>query len=229
MLFNTFNRISFLRKEVALITCNSANPSSFGLGMAQGDHTSFIGYHTCELRNCGKTTLKNGPFKSSINRTIDDSSGRWQWLSTGYYFWTDSDHFAHKWGVKSVKGDYAIIKCALNLPSQQVLDLVGNVTHQQWFIEMSDMYERSVKEKYRSKQRPHAAVTVSTTIEHLRKKNLFPFVAVKAEDDYSESKMAFTPNTSEFMKLLKRQQLCVFESAIGCVVNKVLVHPELVV
>jgi hypothetical protein len=183
-----------------------------------------IGFHTCELRGCANTTFEKAPYKSRENK-----HPHWQWLSTGYYFWTDSDYFARKWGEESIRGDYAIIKCMLSFTDDELLDLVGNVEHQIWFIELIKMYEEFISKSYRELSRESKKPTVCQVIEHFRDKKLFPFIAVKAEDGYNEQRIEFVPNPKvhSAMFLLKRQQLCLFDEGTRRIVGKSLIHPEI--
>ncbi|POY42012.1 hypothetical protein C3Z13_08435 [Avibacterium endocarditidis] len=84
----------------------------------------FTVYHTCHLEGSLISIFENSPYRC-ITTTP-------QWLGNGYYFWTDSEFFAHKWGLlkdKYPKG-YAITEYLVDIPKDSFLDLVGNVKDQ---------------------------------------------------------------------------------------------------
>ncbi|WP_447877588.1 hypothetical protein [Serratia fonticola] len=177
-------------------------------------------FHTCRTTSGRRFVAQNAPFLSRPN-----GPKKWQWLSQGYYFWTDEDYFAHIWGRDSYNNDYAIIRCEIHISSDIVLDLVSNVTHSLYFKELVDLYQTKVK-----KQNPHETPTVSTVIEHCRKaaeqnRKLFPFEAIKAVDYSSKSpKLEFTPNSMDYMITIPRIQFCLFESSQEAIISKEIHH-----
>lgn len=62
--------------------------SLFNLSVIMENMVKIKGYHTCKVDGGWRHILKNAPFISEPNNR--------QWLTQGYYFWTDSNHFAHK-------------------------------------------------------------------------------------------------------------------------------------
>jgi hypothetical protein len=182
-----------------------------------------VGYHTCSLENGIVYIQTTAPFHCNRNRK--------QWLTNGYYFWTDSIHFAHEWGHKGYAGWYAIVKCSLSIDRTLLLDLVGNVEHQLYFGNlMREFEERFAVLKRNGRVPQDAEPTVSRVISHWRKKALsnrqmFPYVAIKAQDGYSRDIIPFVDGGREYMPLPTRQQLCLFEEGYGCIQSKELMHP----
>ncbi|MDQ5768494.1 hypothetical protein [Thiothrix subterranea] len=185
-----------------------------------------VGYHTCSLDNGLAHIQTHAPFHCNRERK--------QWLTHGYYFWTDSIHFAHEWGHQGYAGRYAIVKCSLNLDSTLLLDLVGNVEHQLYFGKLLKDYQARFAELKRTGRVPqNAEPTVSRIISHWRKKvrtdrRVFPYVAIKAQDGYSRVNIPFVDSGRECMPIPTRQQLCLFEEGYECIQNKELVHPSTV-
>ncbi len=161
---------------------------------------TYIGYHTCQLKNGYDYICKNIPFLSN------DGAG--QWLTQGFYFWTDSAYWAKKW---LHEGKRAIGQFELQLCSRtEVLDLVGNVQHQEQFISMRDLVLNSLRDAEKND------ITVNQIINFLRDdEQIFPYLAVKAQDSRTEEKINFVDNRINFAKasLINRQQICVFEKA----------------
>jgi len=169
------------------------------------------GFHTCRLNGWEKA-----PFLSEDNKR--------QWLTQGYYFWTDSSHFAHKWGKTSIQGDYAIVECAIEMERKYLLDLVGSVEDQLYFQKIATRYHEVLK-----KQKPDAKQpTVNVILAFYRKNGLFPYHAIKAQDMYKEQKVTFIHDKNASLPLVTRQQLCLFGCAFECIKDKQIIHPEIV-
>lgn len=178
-----------------------------------------LGYHTCSKDNGLKHVEGHAPFHSK--------TGEPQWLSPGYYFWTDNTYFAYKWGkLPKYKGQYAIVECLIELDSSVLLDLVGNVDDQLKFKELS----RNFYERFMKIGRPDLAkkATIGGIIEFYRRqknKEMFPFIAIKAQDRYDGGSMKFTSKSKEVMPLLTRQQLCLFEDGRICITKRSIIFP----
>lgn len=177
-------------------------------------------YHSCRTSGGWHYIFKNAPFLSEPNSR--------QWLTQGYYFWTDSDHFAHKWGGNSLKNDYAVIKCSIDIERHLLLDLVGSVEDQLFFQSMLKRFHKKLKKANPNAKEP----TVHAILSFYRRKagnnpDLFPYQAIKAQDNYSENKLSFIDaGRNEQLSLVTRQQLCLFESASHCIKNKEVIYPE---
>lgn len=160
-------------------------------------------FHVCE---------KNGqeceaPFLSRPNH---------QWLTQGYYFWTDSDYFAKKWGESHYENkgnDYCIMKFNLSFDKKELLDLVGNVEHKLQFLKI-------VKRLRKLNIIAQDAFSLKAVIYYLRKLNkdydeAWPYYAVKAEDkrDLDLMDIPVIEGGKELISIgPTRQQLCVFEN-----------------
>ena len=178
-----------------------------------------VGYHTCSTRNGRAYVLENAPFFCD--------TGNEQWLTDGYYFWTDSDFFARDWGKRGrgYRNGYAIIQCHILIDSDLLLDLVGNVDHQLYFEALIQEY----KERLQQAGEEDSA-TVSQVISYWRDqaqidREVFPYIAIKAQDGYHEGRINFVENSRAFMPRVTRQQLCLFRDGAGFIREKCLVHP----
>ena len=190
-----------------------------------------VGYHTCSRNNGIPYIQSSAPFHSDSKRK--------QWLTDGYYFWTDSDHFAHKWGDASYNGHYAIMKCLIVMEKGLLLDLVGNVEDILYFDELKEKFNAYLaKPEVQSKLHPKfrgKPPTVSGTIDFWRKQRekvasngifpMFPYIAIKAHEPPPKSTMRFVENRPEVLLGLTRQQLCLFKEGYGCIRSKELVYP----
>lgn len=131
------------------------------------------GYHTCKTEGGWSYIRENAPFISG--------SGSNQWLTQGYYFWTDSDHFARKWGEDSYNNEYAILECCIELDDNLLLDIVGSVKDKIYFRTILTKFRDKLKKNNQDKE-----PTVQAVIAYWRKvskknNNIFPYLAVKAE------------------------------------------------
>lgn len=168
--------------------------------------TSYVGYHTCKMQGGYDQILTSIPFLSG--------SGPNQWLTQGYYFWTDSEYWAQKWGTqgKRVIGNFTIDLC----PETELLDLVGNVADQIEFVE----YKNKILDSLHVSDKKN--ITVNQILSYLREKEtqhpgVFPYIAIKAEDGRKREEINFIDkNLDKFKRtqsLITPQQLCVFEEA----------------
>lgn len=159
-----------------------------------------IGYHTCKLKNGYKFINQNIPFLSG--------DGPNQWLTQGYYFWTDSDYWAKKWGKE---GQRVIGKFSFNLCfNNEVLDLVGNVSHQEELLAFSKEILNGIKDCDKKE------ITINQIIGKLRTLDeVFPYLAVKAQDERASQKINFVEQSINKLKmgLITPQQICIFDKA----------------
>lgn len=169
---------------------------------------NFVGYHTCKNQGGYSHVRKHIPFLSG--------NGSNQWLTQGYYFWTDSPYWAKKWGNDNNKviGKFIIDLCT----QSELLDLAGNVAHEEEFEALVNMLKKEVSKD------EDFEFTVNQAIGFLRKLNahpkysgLFPYKAIKAEDIRYASSMCFIEpkvgKQTPRLALRKRIQMCVFEDA----------------
>ncbi|HHR6317751.1 TPA: hypothetical protein ACS737_001228 [Providencia alcalifaciens] len=181
-----------------------------------------IGYHNCRDEGGYDYLREHVPFLSG--------NGDNQWLTQGYYFWTDDIYWAKRWnpGKKVTISKFTITFHEDN----ELLDLVGNVSQ---IFEFQDMREK-VAEKLNI--RDVSKVTVSQVIAFFRKLNeqtefsgIFPYLAVKAQDtalphNGSFPKMKFVSYRSESLCLATRQQMCVFAQAKDRIDFSCFMFPE---
>lgn len=179
-----------------------------------------IGYHTCRLDGGEVFLLENAPFLSKSKN---------QWLTQGYYFWTDSPFFAHRWGEDSYDGAYAITKCTIELEKSKLLDLVGNVSNQLYFEQLIQMYKKKLSKSAISAR---SVPTVEATIAHFRsvgttQSDLFPFIAIKAFDNPAGTcrPYPFIASRRAAISIPTRQQLCLFECGRRAILCKEGEHP----
>lgn len=179
-----------------------------------------IGYHTCKTEGGWSFVGSEAPFLSC--------AGDNQWLTQGYYFWTDSDFFAHIWGKVSYKDDYAIVKCTIIMDDELFLDLVGSTRACIYFQKLLTKFRERLK-----KISPEKEPTVNAVIAYWRKQSeknesVFPFVAIKVQDESERGTLEFTgKGRRESMRVsIPRQQVCLFEKGLRFLKEKELVHPE---
>lgn len=161
-------------------------------------------YHTCHLQESVKVAFNGSPYKSELNKP--------QWLGDGYYFWTDSDFFAHQWGRLSNKypKGYVITQYDIQIPKNILLDLVGNVKDQLLFREQILQYAN----KLQGASLNVNDIPISKVLAHLRllsqnDENKFAYQAIKAVD-YSKNhkhSFPFLDGKKERLVIPSRQQL----------------------
>lgn len=179
-------------------------------------------FHTCDNRGNKEEILSKVPFISN--------SGKIEWLGKGYYFWTDSDYFAHKWGkIEPRNGNYVITKFQVDIEHVDFLDLVGDVEAQRFFESLIYKYVNTLNIKLRNAkgsfnkakiQEKISKVAVSTCIQHFRKENKLPFKAIKSQDINIENpkglKYVHGDHKYDFLPLPTRQQIVVYEEGKDC-------------
>lgn len=178
-----------------------------------------IGYHTCRASGGWSYIFENAPFISQNNSD--------QWLAEGYYFWTDSDYWARKWGETSITGGHAILKCTIEIGRASLLDLVGSVSDQIKFHELLEAYHNKLKKADPSAEIPTVhAVLCALRLKAQENKAYFPYVAIKAADLRHEKCFYFTDKKRESVHLITRQQLCLFEDAHNYIIEKTPIYPS---
>lgn len=177
-----------------------------------------ICFHTCDNRGGKEFILENVPFKSN--------SGKTEWLGVGYYFWTDSDYYAHKWGKISPRhGKYVITKFVVTVNKNDFLDLVGNVEDQLLFKKLLLEYKKTLdrilsKSNHIGSKSPfkeNKNICVSSIINHYKKSGCFRFKVVKASDSPSNRALPFVTGKKEVLLSPTRQQLVVYEESLECI------------
>ncbi|WP_392340682.1 hypothetical protein [Moritella marina] len=179
-------------------------------------HKNYLGYHACSQEGGYKGVRAGIPFFAP------HTEDRTQWLSPGYYFWTDSALYAKSWMPKKRNAGKAIGEFNIFLDdsaeAEELLDLVGNVAHQEQFIELVEIV---------LEQLPQTNITdvlVNEVISLLREENeaepgMFPYIAIKAMDNRKKSRdmihLGFVPKEENNLKLplLTPQQMCLFDAS----------------
>lgn len=184
-------------------------------------------FHTCN--NCGskEDILSKAPFLSSPSKA--------EWLGTGYYFWTDSDYYAHKWGkIPPRCGKYIIISASVTVNYEDFLDLVGNVEDQLHFHKLVTNYKKHLRYLIQTARNKDEKVvlqtvlknlSVSSVIQHYRKSQAFDYKVVKAQDmpeKTTENLVYVKTGKGESLFYPTRQQLVVYQEAESCIAEKKL-------
>ncbi len=162
-----------------------------------------VAFHTCRKNN----TTYQAPFLSRKQN---------QWLTRGYYFWTDSDYFAKKWGESHYKNkgdEYCVMKFNLSFENDVLLDLVGNVEHKIQFYE-------KVKRLRKLNIIKQDSLSLKVIVQYLRdinKENVgaWSYHAIKVEDnrDLDLEEIPVMNDSKECISIgPTRQQLCIFEN-----------------
>lgn len=182
-------------------------------------------FHACELNGDPDHILNVAPFLSEDNDR--------QWLTQGYYFWIEDVDLAHRWGSKSVKGDYVILHASLELETEEhkhnYLDLISSPLHIKYFKTLIGAYLNEMKEKLGRKYEP----TISEVINHYRilaeeDFDAFPFIGISCCDDSTAMKRKFinSHHSKELLALNERHQICIFKGFESTIQNKIIAHPE---
>lgn len=155
-------------------------------------------FHNCRAEG-NKDTL-DVPFLSKADN---------QWLSQGYYFWTDSVRFAEKWG----KGKRYVYQFKYVVERGNLLDLVGSVSDQLKFIEdYIQTFKLLTTEIKELKKYQHANVPIGAIIKILREYDEFPYHAIKAYDKPKISKYYRYSNIgNQGAYIPTRQQIVIFK------------------
>lgn len=164
-------------------------------------------YHTCKKRGDRESLLGLVPFHSNNNKA--------QWLGAGYYLWTDSDHFAHKWGKDSYSDNYVITRFELSVSKDDFLDLVGSVEDQLDFNQHLKDYRDTICRAISQGRLANQVlddVTVLDCINHLKRQGLFGYLAVKAADipPRGLERTKYSKNKPEVLLTPTRQQIVVY-------------------
>ncbi|EIX1603174.1 hypothetical protein ABSL19_002009 [Escherichia coli] len=180
-----------------------------------------IGYHNCRNRGSYEDIRQGVPFLSGPDEN--------QWLTQGFYLWTDSPHYAMSWnGGRNV----VVSEFEVTFESRdELLDLVGNARD---IFEFEEMVDRAIKVLHGGDA---TKITVNQVISYFRElendaeyAGIFPYHAVKAQDKSNTSSgevvVRFVRTRRERLVALTRQQMCVFENARDKITFKSFVAPD---
>ncbi|MFK7908918.1 MAG: hypothetical protein AB8B69_27565 [Chitinophagales bacterium] len=150
-----------------------------------------IGHHTCSKQGTIEEIKKNGAFLSTH---IEGDTSQHKFLGTGYYFWDNNIGMAHSHGQKNYKRKYHIFEATLEINDHSFLDLAGNRIDMIRFQEiMSRLREIEETKNW----------GIAHFIEFLKRKNLFPYRAIRAIDTSIDPKeiIKFIANRRNFINL----------------------------
>ena len=180
-----------------------------------------IGYHNCRKRGSYDDIRRGVPFLSG--------AGKNQWLTRGYYLWTDSPYHALTWnrGTNIVVSEFEVMFSS----SEELLDLVGNARD---ILEFQGMIDQATQQLHAGDA---TKITVNQVISFFREleedpeyEGIFPYCAVKAQDRArynGEVRTRFTDEgNGEQLVALTRQQMCVFEKSRDKITFKCFIAPE---
>jgi len=191
------------------------------------DITSQWGFQTTTVFKFSLNTRKKWEeiFADSPHLAVTNQDAKkWQWLSDGYYFWLNSDRFAHWWGKTWFK-QYAITKYTIRMDKTQLLDLITNPDHIQFFwnllVEYQEMYDQAVESNEADDLIEPSVCAVLTYFRDLLGDD-FQYKAIMAMDEWKdfkfldptsdfEFKMAPNSTGHEIFGGTRRAQICVFE------------------
>ncbi|WP_218699127.1 hypothetical protein [Acinetobacter harbinensis] len=208
------------------------------------DLTSHLGFQTTAVFNkfvpkTRKTWVE--VFKGSPHLAVTEKEARkWQWLSNGYYFWLNADRFAHWWGKLWFK-QYAITKYTIKVDRTQLLDLITNPDHIQFFWDLMNEYQKVYDQAVEAGEAEELIEpSVCAVLTYFRDLlgDGFQYKAIMAIDEWKdfkfldpnsdfEFKMAPDSNQHEIFGGTKRAQICVFEQFGNDILFKKTAHfPE---
>lgn len=178
-----------------------------------------VGFHNCLMRGSYEEIRQAVPFLSR--------SGPNQWLTQGYYFWTDDPHWAHQWneGRQTVISEFTITFES----KEELLDLIGNTRDIMQFEQMRQQVAGTLT------RLSALHITVNQIISFFREleeraefKGVFPYAAVKAQDSSRASsliRLNFVDGRHEELVSFTRQQMCVYEHARDKIEFKKFIAP----
>lgn len=149
------------------------------------------GHHTCSSDGDITAIELNGPFLST-HIEIDYKQNKF--LGTGYYFWDNNLGMAHSHGQNNYKRKYYIFEAELNLNENTFYDLAGNRADMLHFQEIINKLQEFEETKNWG---------IGHYIEFLKRKNTFPYRAIRAIDTSIKPKevISFVPERKNFTNL----------------------------
>lgn len=188
------------------------------------DFTTHLGFQTTpvfrfqlkKIRKKWEEVFEDSPHLA----VTDNTAEKWQWLSDGYYFWLNSDRFAHWWGKQWFK-QYAITKYTIKIDRTQLLDLITNPDHIEYFYALlasyQEVYDQAVRDG-EAQEMIEPSVCAALTYFREAFGDDFPYQAIMTVDDWKDFKFTpgeirMAPNSKdhEVFTGIQRAQICVFE------------------
>lgn len=133
------------------------------------------------------------------------------WLGNGYYFWDGLVSNAKWWGRTHYKNKYMIFSSSYVWDSPMLFDLVGNSEHLKFFHDFSVRLMKKLSLK---------TIKVATVIEYMKRENLFPYKAIRAEgrncNGVSKAQLYFDDQGLYYLQPLPKIQICVVDFKTFC-------------
>jgi hypothetical protein len=138
----------------------------------------YLLHHACDCAGGPEYVLREGPFFSAY----DENTMRKPFLGSGYYFWDDNLDMAHKWGRIHYQNNYFVLEAKCRIPSDLVLDMVGNRQDLRFFCRCLDLFKNygHAREDWSVSQIIEFMKQLSMGSETFR--DIFPFQAIRAVD-----------------------------------------------
>lgn len=163
-------------------------------------------FHVCMNKGTKEEIKDKAPFKSI---------GKNKWLGEGFYFWTDSDHWAMMWKNTAYHGNGVIIEYHVSIEKEKLLDLVGNVKQQ---IEFYSAWKK-ISIKLGEKINNISAYIMLLRESEKHNPGSFSYWGVRAKDanpsvkhiDFIERDNEKDKKTIPYSSFYERHQLCVYE------------------
>lgn len=185
-------------------------------------------YQTCKIdSNDWQTLYDSFPHYAVHN----EHKKQWQWLGSGYYFWTDSPTYAIWWGTERLKKPYCITSYTVSIEYEAIFDMTANVRHIEYFSNMLSTYKAAYDKAARFSMKKMPKPSISTVIEHFRtyyREKAFKFKAMKIHHESIDKsyRVPMTPDSAEFFPGLPKIQLCIFKGEEKCILGKIPHFPD---
>ena len=168
-----------------------------------------IAHHTCKKEGGINYITSNVPFYAEHNV----NEGKYQFLGSGYYFWDDNIELAKSWGNFHYKNDFYIFEFDFEISSDVCLDLVGNRSHQKYFMDLFRIYEKQTGDNKKD-------WSICQCIEFLKilstkNEKIFPFKMIRAIDLLNHNKhkqqfkKEFVPHKDNYTIINPKMVICV--------------------
>lgn len=184
-----------------------------------------IGHHTCLNTEDVDKIERDGPFKAIHNPT----TGKQQFLGTGYYFWDNNIEAAKFWGNVHYKGNYLIFEANLTIPEERFLDLVGS--------RKAMIYAQALMKRFKDRNQNSEYWELGKFIEFMKEvankpgfKDVFPYTVFRAVDNSAavkdDNKYFFVAEKTNYTNLNPRLVICLAEKSSLVLQNFRVVYPE---
>lgn len=174
----------------------------------------------------------------AVDNTVFDveqpKDKKYQWLTSGYYFWMNSQANAEWWGKSRLKDNYRICRYDICIPRDRVFDLVENPEDEIEFIDLLLTYLELYEESQQANLGDQLPIpTVCTVLNYFKQKHpdIFYYWAITISDKWVSNELKeylrehdlwMAPNSrskSDQYKPIGRPQICVFDIARNYITN----------